>query len=85
MNLLLDRKQVNHGLMDNTVRPVALLVEKSAEGVLHRAGDHCEHVSLDGGQVDDVPVEEELWQKNAVRKDVDPTPTSELWACSGST
>ena len=56
--------------MDLGVRPVAVSVEKAAEGVFHGAGHLCENVGLDGGELDDVGAQEHLGDVDAVFVDV---------------
>ena len=66
MNLFLDSQQVHQCLVNHRVRPVTLVVQQSTECVFHRACHRCEHVSLHGGQMDDVLAHEHLWDFDAV-------------------
>ena len=67
MDLLLDHEQVHEGFVDDGMGPVAMLVEESAERVLHGAGGGGEDVGLDGGEVDDVFPDEPLGDHEAIR------------------
>ena len=70
MDLLLDHQEVDQGLVDDRVGPVAVLVEQAAEGVLHRARGGGEDVGLHGGQMDDVLADEALGDREALRVDL---------------
>ena len=70
MDLLLDRQQVDHSLVDHAVGPVAFFVEQAAERIFHRAGDDGEDMRFHRGQLDDILVEEVFGQQDAVREDV---------------
>ncbi len=70
VDLLLDHEEVDEGLVDDRVRPVAVLVQKTAERVLHRAGSGREDVRLDRREVDDVLADEPLRDREALRIDL---------------
>ena len=70
MDLLLDHQQVDERLVDDRMRPVAVLVQQAAERVLHRPGRRREDVRLHGRQVDDVLADEALRDHEALRVDL---------------
>ncbi len=70
MDVLLDLEQVDERLVDDGMGPVPLVVEQPAKRVLHRAGDGREDMGLDGWELNDVFVEEELRHLDAFGEDL---------------
>jgi len=67
---LLDAQQIHERLVDDRVRPVPVLVEQAAEGVLHRPGRGGEDVRLDRRQVHDVRPQKAPRDREALGVDV---------------
>jgi hypothetical protein len=70
VNLLLDHQQVDEGLVDDRMGPVAALVQQPAEGILHCPGRGGEDVGLDRWQVQDVLADEAARDHEPVRVDL---------------
>ena len=70
VDLLLDQQEIDQGLVDAGVGPVATLVQEPAERVLHRTGGGGENVGLHGREVDDVLPDEPPGDGETVRVDV---------------
>ncbi len=64
---LLDHQQVDQRLVDHRVRPMPVLVEQAAEGVLHGAGGRGEDVGLHRRQMDDVLTDEAARNREPLR------------------
>ena len=70
VDLLLDHQQVHERVVNHRMRPVAPLVQKTAEGILHRAGGGGEDVGLHGGKMNDVLADEAPRNVEAVGVDL---------------
>jgi hypothetical protein len=58
MDLALDHEEIDKGFVNDLVRPVPLVVEQTAESVLHRPGHGGKHMSLHGRQLDNIVADE---------------------------
>ena len=67
MDVLLNLQQVHQRLVNDSVGPVAPLVQQPAEGVLHSSRHRGEDVRLGLGQVNDVAVVEEFGDVDTFR------------------
>ena len=70
VNLLLNHQQIHERLVDHRVRPVPVLVQQSAERVLHRPRRRRENMGFHRRQVDDVFPDEALRDHESLRVDL---------------